>query len=90
MSTQDDAVVDPWVVLRRLMAENRALRQERDDLRNRVTMAAGGLRFELPDAPARPDQRRGVRRDGKRDKEEKGGRQRGKRGRPANVRHQGR
>jgi hypothetical protein len=36
MSTQDGAVVDPWVVLRRLMAENRALRQERDELLARV------------------------------------------------------
>lgn len=36
MSTQDDAVVDPWVVLRRLMAENRALRRERDELLARV------------------------------------------------------
>jgi RNA polymerase primary sigma factor len=32
----DDAVVDPWVVLRRLMAENRALRAERDELRGRL------------------------------------------------------
>ncbi len=32
----DDAVVDPWVVLRRLMAENRALRAERDELRDRL------------------------------------------------------
>lgn len=36
MSTHDDAIVDPWVVLRRLMAENRALRRERDELLARV------------------------------------------------------
>jgi RNA polymerase primary sigma factor len=37
MSTHaDDAVVDPWVVLRRLVEENRALRAERDELRDRV------------------------------------------------------
>ncbi|NEK87936.1 DUF3427 domain-containing protein [Blastococcus saxobsidens] len=36
MSTHDGGVVDPWVVLRRLMAENRALRGERDELRDRV------------------------------------------------------
>src|SRR5690348_4657939 len=32
----DDAVVDPWVVLRRLMAENRELRAERDALHARI------------------------------------------------------
>jgi ribonuclease R len=44
---------------------------------------SGGLRFELPDAPA---ERRTVRRDGKPER----GRPQGRRGRPGNIRHQGR
>lgn len=47
---------------------------------------SGGLRFELPDAPAAAQQRRGIRRDGRRS-EEKRGRVQGKRGRPSNIRH---
>jgi ribonuclease R len=47
---------------------------------------SGGLRFELPDADPQP--RRTVRRDGKRG--EAKGREKGKRGRPGNIRHQGR
>ena len=47
---------------------------------------AGSLRFELPEAEPQP--RRTVRRDGKRG--EDGGRAQGRRGRPANIRHQGR
>jgi ribonuclease R len=54
---------------------------------------SGGLRFELPDAPARPGSRRTIRRDGRRGEDEKGKggarRVQGKRGRPANIRHQG-
>jgi ribonuclease R len=50
---------------------------------------SGGLRFELPDAPAGAQQRRGGRRDGRRGAETKG-RSQGKRGRPGNIRHQGR
>jgi ribonuclease R len=46
---------------------------------------SGGLRFELPDADPQP--RRTVRRDGKREGQ---GRVQGKRGRPSNIRHQGR
>jgi ribonuclease R len=46
---------------------------------------AGSLRFELPDADPQP--RRTVRRDGKREGQ---GRAQGRRGRPANIRHQGR
>ena len=48
---------------------------------------SGGLRFELPDAEPAP--RRVVRRDGKPGGEKKG-RVAGKRGRPGNIRHQGR
>ncbi|HEY0625535.1 MAG TPA: VacB/RNase II family 3'-5' exoribonuclease [Allosphingosinicella sp.] len=47
---------------------------------------SGGLRFELPDAPASPA-RRTVRRDGRGKAEEK--RTQGKRGRPSNIRHKG-
>jgi ribonuclease R len=46
---------------------------------------AGSLRFELPDADPQP--RRTVRRDGKREGQ---GRAQGRRGRPANIRHQAR
>jgi ribonuclease R len=46
---------------------------------------SGGLRFELADAQPQP--RRTIRRDGK---GEGKGRPQGKRGRPANIRHQGR
>jgi len=49
---------------------------------------SGGLRFELPDAPASAPQRRGIRRDGRRSEEKRGGVQ-GKRGRPSNIRHKG-
>jgi ribonuclease R len=50
---------------------------------------SGGLRFELPDAPQGASDRRPIRRDGRRGKgEEK--RPQGKRGRPGNIRHQGR
>ncbi|MDB5697920.1 MAG: ribonuclease [Alphaproteobacteria bacterium] len=55
---------------------------------------SGGLRFELPDAsggghrPARRDGRRGARPERK--GPERKGPVRGKRGRPANIRHQGR
>jgi superfamily II DNA or RNA helicase len=35
-SHADEAEVDPWVVLRRLMAENRQLRNDRDELRERL------------------------------------------------------
>ena len=48
---------------------------------------SGGLRFELPNAEPAP--RRAIRRDGKRGDEKKG-RVQGKRGRPGNIRHQGR
>jgi ribonuclease R len=48
---------------------------------------SGGLRFELPEAEPVP--RRTIRRDGKRGDENKG-RMQGKRGRPGNIRHQGR
>jgi ribonuclease R len=49
---------------------------------------SGGLRFELPDASGGGGgQRRTVRRDGRR---EEGKRPQGRRGRPANIRHQGR
>jgi ribonuclease R len=47
---------------------------------------SGGLRFELPESEPAP--RRTVRRDGKRGEEGKGRVQR-KRGRPGNIRHQG-
>jgi ribonuclease R len=47
---------------------------------------SGGLRFELPDAPAAAPPRRGVKRDGRRGEEK---RPVGKRGRPGNIRHQG-
>ncbi|HEX8443294.1 MAG TPA: VacB/RNase II family 3'-5' exoribonuclease [Allosphingosinicella sp.] len=47
---------------------------------------SGGLRFELADAEAAP--RRTIRRDGKRGDEKKG-RVQGRRGRPGNIRHQG-
>jgi ribonuclease R len=47
---------------------------------------AGSLRFELPET--QPSPRRTIKRDGK-PAEEKG-RTQGKRGRPANIRHQGR
>jgi ribonuclease R len=50
---------------------------------------SGGLRFELPDAAPGASNRRVVRRDGRR-KEETKGRPQGKRGRPGNIRHQGR
>jgi ribonuclease R len=50
---------------------------------------SGGLRFELPDSAAGGGDRRGPRRDGRRDQDDKRRRQ-GKRGRPANIRHQGR
>jgi ribonuclease R len=46
---------------------------------------SGGLRFELPDAQPAP--RRTIRRDGKRGEEK--GRMQGRRGRPGNIRHQG-
>jgi ribonuclease R len=46
---------------------------------------SGGLRFELPDTEPQP--RRTIRRDGKREAK---GRVQGKRGRPGNIRHQGR
>ena len=48
---------------------------------------SGGLRFELPDASPGASPRRTIRRDGRR---EDGKRMQGKRGRPANIRHQGR
>ncbi len=48
---------------------------------------SGGLRFELADSQPAP--KRTIRRDGKRGDEKKG-RVQGKRGRPANIRHQGR
>jgi ribonuclease R len=48
---------------------------------------SGGLRFELADSQPAP--KRTIRRDGKRGDEKKG-RAQGKRGRPANIRHQGR
>jgi ribonuclease R len=44
---------------------------------------SGGLRFELPDAPAGAGDRRPVRRDGR-------PRGQGRRGRPSNIRHRGR
>jgi ribonuclease R len=50
---------------------------------------SGGLRFELPDASPVTNARRTVRRDGGRSKED-GKRMQGKRGRPGNIRHQGR
>jgi ribonuclease R len=54
---------------------------------------SGGLRFELPDASRAPERRErgGVRRDGRRGgkSDERPPRQ-GKRGRPGNIRHQGR
>jgi ribonuclease R len=50
---------------------------------------SGGLRFELPDASPATTSRRTVRRDGGRSKED-GKRMQGKRGRPGNIRHQGR
>ncbi len=47
---------------------------------------SGSLRFELPDAPSSgPRERRGPVRDGRRS-----GPQQGRRGRPSNIRHQGR
>jgi ribonuclease R len=50
---------------------------------------SGGLRFELPDQPpVRPG--RSAHRDGRRDKESGSGRPQGRRGRPSNIRHQGR
>jgi ribonuclease R len=49
---------------------------------------SGGLRFELPDAPAAAPQRRSIRRDGRRNGEKRG-RVQGKRGRPSNIRHKG-
>ena len=48
---------------------------------------SGGLRFELPDSPSGGSPRRTIRRDGRRDE---GKRMQGKRGRPGNIRHQGR
>jgi ribonuclease R len=50
---------------------------------------SGGLRFEVPDAPATASRGRTIRRDGKRN-EEKPRRTQGKRGRPSNIRHRGR
>jgi ribonuclease R len=50
---------------------------------------SGGLRFELPDAPSAAPRRRGIRRDRRRGDEQRG-RPQGKRGRPGNIRHQGR
>jgi ribonuclease R len=47
---------------------------------------SGGLRFELPDAPAGGGDRRTGRRDGRRDGEGRGAQ--GRRGRPSNIRHQ--
>ena len=47
---------------------------------------SGGLRFELPDASPGANPRRTIRRDGKRDD---GKRVQGRRGRPGNIRHQG-
>ena len=49
---------------------------------------SGGLRFELPDAPAGGAPPRGIRRDGRRGDEKKV-RMQGKRGRPSNIRHKG-
>ncbi len=52
---------------------------------------SGGLRFELPGsghAPSRPGG--GPRRDGRRGGEDKRGHAKGRRGRPSNIRHQGR
>jgi RNA polymerase primary sigma factor len=60
----DDAVVDPWTVLRRLMAENRTLRRERDALVARVEELELGLRQpksgheETPGAPETPTRNR--------------------------------
>ena len=58
---------------------------------------SGGLRFELPQGGSRQAERRGgkgkrtIHRDGKRGKDDKGPkRPQGKRGRPGNIRHQGR
>jgi len=51
---------------------------------------SGGLRFELPDAPSSGARQRTIRREGKRDKDDKRGRVQGKRGRPANIRHKSR
>jgi ribonuclease R len=51
---------------------------------------SGSLRFELPNAPA-GGRDRGPRRDGRKDGGDKSGRrQTGRRGRPGNIRHQGR
>jgi ribonuclease R len=51
---------------------------------------SGGLRFELPDAASGASDRRAVRRDGRPSRDDRSKRPQGRRGRPSNVRHQGR
>ncbi|HWH18713.1 MAG TPA: VacB/RNase II family 3'-5' exoribonuclease [Allosphingosinicella sp.] len=51
---------------------------------------SGGLRFELEDAVPGASNRRTIRRDGRRNGEEKPRRTQGQRGRPGNIRHNGR
>ncbi|HWH23045.1 MAG TPA: ribonuclease R, partial [Allosphingosinicella sp.] len=49
---------------------------------------SGGLRFELPDVPQSGGAPRTIRRDGRRPSDGKPSQ--GRRGRPSNIRHQGR
>jgi ribonuclease R len=51
---------------------------------------SGGLRFELPDAASGASDRRVIRRDGRPSRDDRSKRPQGRRGRPSNVRHQGR
>ena len=51
---------------------------------------SGALRFELPDAPEGGFRNRPPRRDGLKGKDKSGKHMIGKRGRPGNIRHQGR